>query len=120
MSPPIQNNHPARSLEREREIRDVMSYSQIADASGDVGKDSHSSLSENPCPDNKQGHHSWEGSKGGQGSGFGVDSSSVAPLLGDGHGCALVGMCNGPGFPTGRLAFLSSLSPLKTVCPRQM
>lgn len=120
MSPPIQNNHPARSLEREGEIRDVMSYSQIADDSGDVGKDSHSSLSENPCPDNKQGHHSGDGSQGGQGSGFRDNSSSVAPFLGGGHGCALVGTCNGPGFPTGGLALLSSPSPLKTVCPRQM
>lgn len=115
MSPPIQNNQPARSLERA-----VMSYSKIADDSGDVGKDSHSSLSENACPDNKQGHHSWDGSQGGQGPGFRDDSSSVAPLLGGGHGCALVGTCNGPGFPTGTLGLLSSPSPLETVCPRQM
>lgn len=45
-----------------------MSYSRIADDNEDVGKDSHSPLNENPCPDNKQGHHSWDGSKGGQGS----------------------------------------------------
>lgn len=73
-----------------------MSYSRIADDSGDVGKDSHSSLNENPCPDNNQGPHSWDGSKGGQGSPCCVPYQATKltlPLWSlDGRGRALVGM----------------------------
>ena len=79
----------------------MVSSSQFADDGWGHGKEQPGMgrLNKKPCPDNKHEHHTggWlqgriEGIVLGPLPGHQVDSFSVAPLLGNGHGDALVGV----------------------------